>query len=78
MGKVFIDVLVEFNKEGQRRPISFRWEDGRVFTIDRILDSCRAASLKAGGHGIRYKCRVHGKEIFLYNDDGKWFIETKR
>ena len=52
------------------------WEDGRVFEIDRILDVRRAASLKAGGTGMRYICRIYGKTVKLFNDENHWFMEA--
>jgi len=52
--------------------------DGRKFRIDKIKDIRRAASLKAGGTGIRYTCLVWGKECYLfYEENYKWFVEEK-
>lgn len=75
--KVFVDVLANFSAEGQIKPISFQWEDERVYEIDRITDVCRAASLKVGGQGLRYTCMVCGKQTYLFLEDNKWFIEGK-
>ncbi len=77
--KVIVQVYAAFDTEGHITPTSFIWEDGRRFEIDRILDVRRAASLKAGGLGIRYTCRVRGKQTYLYHDDceGHWFMERK-
>lgn len=74
-GKVKIEVVVLFKEDGSLRPLSFIWEDGRKFEIDKVLDVCRAASLKAGGCGIRYTCMVRGKKIELYLDENCWFME---
>jgi hypothetical protein len=52
-GKKYIDVAAIFRSDGSLEPISIIWEDGRVFEIDMITDVRRAASLKAGGCGIR-------------------------
>lgn len=60
---------------GNITPISVVWEDGRGFKIDRVLDVRRAASLKAGGIGVRYLCRISGRETFLYYEDPRWFVE---
>ena len=76
MRKVFVDIIVKFTKEGTTIPLSVIWEDGRMFDIDRVLDIRRAASLKAGGQGMRYKCRIRGRETFLWYEDGKWFVEA--
>jgi hypothetical protein len=75
MGKVFVQITAEHNLEGKARPLTIKWEDGRVFNIDRIIDVRQAASLKAGGQGMRYTCRVCGKEVYLFCDEGRWFIE---
>ena len=63
--KINLKVHAEFDIDGSIRPTSIVWEDGRVFAIDRILDIRRAASLKAGGMGMRYTCRICGKVVFL-------------
>lgn len=75
--KVYVNVLAKFNTEGQIRPLSFEWEDERTFEIDRVTDACRAASLKAGGQGLRYTCIVSGKQVYLFLEDNKWFVEGK-
>ena len=73
--KINLQVNADFDLDGNIRPRAITWEDGRVFEIDRILDVRRAASLKAGGLGIRYICRIRGKEVRLFNDEGRWFME---
>lgn len=75
--KVYVEVEVLFDIDGRMVPKSIHWEDGRVYQIDKVLDSRRAASLKAGGQGIRYLCRIHGKEKYLYYDEPKWFVEAE-
>ena len=73
--KIDIEVNADFSLDGSIRPNYIRWEDGRTFSIDRILDVRRAASLKAGGVGMRYICRICGKTVALWNEEGKWFME---
>lgn len=77
MRKVFVDVIVKYTKDGRLIPLEFMWEDGRKFDVDKIIDVCRAASLKAGGQGIRYKCMIAGKEAYMFLEDDKWFMEGK-
>ena len=55
MAKVFVEVIAKLTKDGKKVPLIIKWEDGRSFDIDRITDIRRAASLKAGGQGIRYR-----------------------
>ena len=70
-----VEVIAAFDLDGNVHPKAIIWEDGRVFDIDRVLDVRRAASLKAGGLGSRYICRIRGKTVALFNDEGYWFIE---
>jgi len=78
MRKVFVDVTATFTKDGNIIPMNFIWEDGRKYVIDKVLDKRRAASLKAGGQGIRYKCRVLGKDVYMFLEDGRWFMEGRQ
>ena len=73
--KINLQVNADFDLDGNIRPRAITWEDGRVFEIDRVLDVRRAASLKAGGVGMRYICRIRGKEVRLFNEEGPWFME---
>ena len=74
--KTYIEVLASFTPDGTILPREVIWSDGRRFAVDRVKDVRRAASLKAGGHGLRYKCMILGRERFLFlEDDGRWFVE---
>lgn len=75
--KVYVDVTAEFDTEGNIIPLAVEWEDGRLFEVDRVLDVRPAASLKAGGTGIRYTCRIFGKTTCLWKEDNRWFVEAK-
>ena len=78
MKKVFIDVIIKHTKEGSKIPLCVIWENGRNYSIDKVMDITKAASLKVGGQGLRYKCRIHGTETFLWLEEGKWFVEAKQ
>ena len=73
--KVFVEVIAKFDPDGVVTPLAIIWEDGRRFEIERVLDMRRAASLKAGGIGIRYTCRIRNKETYLYYEGPNWFVE---
>lgn len=75
--KVYVDVAALFDTQGIIMPMYLKWEDGTLYYVDRILDIRRAASLKAGGAGIRYTCRIAGKETFLFLEETRWFVEGK-
>ena len=62
--KIYVDVNAKFTK------------DGVEYEISKVKDIRRAASLKAGGAGMRYTCVVDGKEVYLfYEDNNMWFME---
>lgn len=75
--RVYVKVVVEYSPEGSVRPLSVEWEDGRCFEVDRLLDVRRAASTKVGGQGMRYTVRILGRQTYLFEDEGRWFVEAK-
>lgn len=77
MRKVFVETIAKYKVDGQQIPMSVIWEDGRKYEIEKITEIKKAASLKVGGCGIRYKCRIQGKETYLFLEDGRWFVESK-
>lgn len=75
--KVYVAVEADFSAEGKIMPRSVTWEDGRRFPIDRVMDVRRAASLKAGGAGIRYTVRIGRATTCLYFEEDRWFVERR-
>lgn len=75
--KKYVEVTAQFDVEGTIIPRVIQWDDGTKYEIDRIVDIRPAASLKAGGAGIRYTCRIHGREKYLWLEKTKWFVEAK-
>lgn len=73
--KCYVEVDAHFDLEGVPWPQAIIWEDGRRFSIDRILDRRHAASMKVGGFGIRYTVLVEGRQKFLWQDDEGWYVE---
>ena len=73
--KINLQVNADFDLDGNIRPRSITWEDGQVFEIDRILDTQMAPAMVAGGLGMRYICRIRGRMVKLFNDEGHWFME---
>ena len=73
--KTYFELTARFSTEGAITPLKILWRNGAVFLIDRVLDIRPAASLKAGGAGIRYTCRINGKEAYLFLEETRWFVE---
>ncbi len=82
----YVDVNVDFDKDGYMLPKMLIWEDGHRYKIDKIKAIQPAPALKAGGQGDRYTIMIEGHERYLffehnadYGDEkiGKWFVERK-
>ena len=77
--KIYVDVNVEFQKDGTLIPKSIIWDDGKVYEIQKVTNVRRAASLVAGATGIRYTIYIDGYESHLYfGDNRRWFVEGKK
>jgi len=77
--KAYVDVIAEFTPDGGLKPLSIIWEDGRRYEIDKVTDKRRAASLKAGGAGLRFTCMIQGQQTYLfYEENYRWFVEAKK
>lgn len=75
--KVYVSVLAEMTPTGYAQPRVITWEDGTHYEIDQVKDVRKAASLKAGGAGIRYRVRIGRTETNLYLEENRWFVEGK-
>lgn len=75
--KIYVAVKARFAPDGKLMPLALEWEDGIEFIIDEVTDVRRAASLKAGGAGVRYTVRIKGRERYLFLEEDKWFIEGR-
>ena len=71
-----VEVIARHLMDGSALPLEIIWMDGRHFTVDKVRHFCKASSLKSGGVGIKYSCRICGKEVVLYDREGKWFLEN--
>ena len=49
--KVYVEVTIKVSPEGDVRPLTITFEDGIVYEIDRLKQSCRACATKVGGTG---------------------------
>ncbi len=75
--KKYIKVSAIFDCDGNLLPEYIYWDDNKKYSIDKISDVRYAASLKAGGAGIRYTCTILGKERYLFLEENRWFVNAK-
>ena len=73
--KIYVKVRADHLPDGRIIPLMFRGATGEIVRIDRIVDVREAPSLKMGGQGTRYTCRIGEKEIYLFHDRNVWFVE---
>lgn len=71
-----INVIVKMDEYGNITPLSILWSDTLTISIDKVIDIRKKASLKGGGMGIRYTCKIKGHERFLWLDEYTWFVEV--
>jgi len=83
--KEFVDVMaVHWAETGKTEPIRIQTENGTILAVSKVLSERRAASLRAGGQGIRYECRVANVHdgfmfrIYLFHDGDYWFTEKSK
>lgn len=75
--KAYVSVTAKFEKDGSIIPRTILWENGIIYKIDKITNICLAASMKAGGSGIRYTCLINGNLTYLFLEKDRWFVEAK-
>jgi hypothetical protein len=75
--KVYVKVVVEVTAEGVMTPKKITWDNGKIYEIDKVNEVRRAASLRAGGTGIRYTSIINEKPYYLFYEDPQWFMEGK-
>jgi hypothetical protein len=73
--KIYVQVKMLHKKTGQIIPLSFTWDDGREFNIDKVLDIRQGHSLKAFSPGWRYRCQTGKRIYYLHYDTERWYIE---
>ena len=78
MRKVYVDMTAEFDETGTIMPKHFKYENGIVYKIDKVLCIQKRAALKTGGAGLRYTCRIKNRDKYIFLEENRWFIETDK
>ncbi len=71
--RLYVKITAKHDTKGRIKPVYLHWEDGRKFEVDKVVDVRKAVSLT--GEGMLYACRIAGKQVNLFCDAGRWFIE---
>ena len=73
--KDYVTVVARHELGGRIRPVAYQLPGGSPVKIDCITDERQAASLKSGGQGTRYTCKVTVDEVQL--NEGITTVITK-
>ena len=71
-----VNIIAKMQEDGIVIPLILLWENGKKYTIDKILDIRKKASTKGGGLGLRYTCRFGEEERYIWLDGYIWFVEV--
>ncbi len=74
--KRYVPVVVRFDTDGTLQPLTIEFDEEHKYSVDRVLDVCRAACQTVGGVGVRYTVRVQGQERYLWLEKDRWFVEA--
>ncbi len=84
--KVYVPVLVDYDINGNARPLVITWQDGRKYKIDRVTEVRLGTASPTGGSGDRYTILIQGRVRKLYFERktnltahtiGRWYVEGK-
>ena len=75
--KKYVEMIVRYMPDGVIMPLAIRWAENELYEVDKVTDVRPAASLKAGGAGIRYTCMIQGHERYIWLEENRWFLEAK-
>ena len=74
MNQVGIAVNCSVDEDGIIVPRLVYWGDGRRWTVERVLHTCRSPDLSFSG--VRYTVLIEGAEKYLYRDDTRWYVDA--
>ncbi len=78
--KHYLTMIIRVDTGGNIKPVAIEWEDGRKFSVDKVLSIINAPPVHIGGLPTqKYDVIVEGRRKFLYREcaTGKWFVERR-
>ena len=78
VNRVFVGVNLDVTRSGTVCPRAVIWRESAgkdiQFKIDRLKQVCRMSDRD---NGFRYTVEIRGKEKYLFEEKGKWFVEVE-
>lgn len=76
--KQYVKVLATHYIDGTVRPQSIVFAAGDIFDIDEVKGKpCRIKDSISHEMAMQYTVVIRGKETFLFEDCGRWFVKMK-
>lgn len=72
-----MEVIARHTKSGKTIPLKLFYDEV-PYEIDKVLEIKNGVSLLVGGVGVKYTIQVSGKTTHLFEEEGKWFVESKK
>ena len=75
--KQYVEVIATHHIDGSVRPQKIIIMAGPAFDVKDVKGVAKAKALSTFEIANRYTIVVKGKETFLYEDGGRWFVEMR-
>lgn len=75
--KQYVEVIATHHIDGSVRPQKIIFSAGPTFDVEDVKGVTKVKTLSTLEIANRYTVVVKGKETFLYEYGGKWFVEMK-
>ncbi len=75
--KQYVEVLATHFIDGSIQPRTIVTADGASYEIDQVRSVGRGKSPRTGEIATRYRIRIGSHETYLYEDNGRWYVEYK-
>ena len=77
MIKKYVKVNIDVDELGNITPRYIVYDD-RQYQIDKVIARKLCASTKVGGVGMRYTIRISGQQTYIWEEQGRWWVEAKK
>ena len=72
-----MEVVVTYCIDGSVQPQKILLANGPVFEIEESREATPSKAPTTGELTRRYVVKIKGKETYLYETSGRWFVEMK-
>ncbi len=72
--KQYVEVLATHRIDGSVRPQTITFAAGPQYDIEEVKKVGRTKDATTHEIALRYTIVVKGKETFLFEDEGRWFV----